>query len=114
MPYGRGQLWVDGRMVTAYRLAYEWWIGPIPDGWTIDHIECDNPGCVNPQHLKACTAKDNIRRAALRKTHCPRGHPYSGPNARIYINSAGITRRVCRACAVIGTTTYKRRKQMAE
>jgi hypothetical protein len=33
----------------------------------------------------------------LRKTHCPKGHPYSGDNLRLVANG---TSRQCRACGL--------------
>ena len=55
---------VDGksRKVRAHRLAHEWWVGPIPAGFEVDHL-CFNPGCVRPDHLEAVTREENTRRA---------------------------------------------------
>jgi hypothetical protein len=45
----------------THRLAYEEFIGAIPDGFTIDHL-CRVPCCCNPGHLEAISRADNIRR----------------------------------------------------
>lgn len=42
----------------AHRAAYELVKGAIPEGMHIDHM-CHNPGCVNPDHLRAVTHKQN-------------------------------------------------------
>lgn len=47
----------------------------VPLGMTVDHL-CFTPACVNPDHLEIASNRENIRRAAARKTHCPNGHPY--------------------------------------
>jgi len=73
--YGHGCLMIAGKSHRAHRLAYETWVGPIPEGLTIDHL-CRNPPCINPEHLEPVTNAENIRRAAAAnlKEHCKRGH----------------------------------------
>lgn len=44
---------------TAHRAAWELLVGPIPAGMHVDHI-CFNRGCVNPDHLRLATPKQNL------------------------------------------------------
>jgi len=88
-----------GQSFSAHRWLYERWVGPIPKGLVLDHL-CVNPPCVNPDHMEPVTQRDNVLRSRSHvavnaiKTHCKRGHPFSGDN--LFINSRG--HRVCRTC----------------
>lgn len=78
---GYGQIWVNRRYHPAHRVAYEMYVGPIPDGMQIDHL-CRVPACCNPYHLEPVTPRENTLRSMnpaaknAKKTHCPYGHPY--------------------------------------
>jgi len=105
----------DGkRQVFAHRFAYESERGKIPAGLTIDHL-CRNHLCVNPWHLEAVTAKENLLRgngapaANARKTHCKRGHALSGDN--LYAKSLRLGWRVCKTCARGAAKAYSKRKK---
>ena len=57
---GYGIIKHDARYEGAHRWAYRAWVGPIPEGLLIRH-ECDNPPCINPDHLETGTDADNAR-----------------------------------------------------
>lgn len=60
---GYGRFGVDSKDVYAHRFSYEEAYGTIPSGLVIDHI-CYNPVCVNPEHLRAVTPKQNLENRA--------------------------------------------------
>lgn len=94
--------WLTGAIQTrkAHRVAYEELVGPIPDGMELDHL-CRVTRCCNPAHLEPVTHRVNTRRGDQGqwqkvKTHCPKGHPYSGDN--LVVHASAPNHRRCRAC----------------
>ena len=88
----------NGRTQMAHRVAYELWVGPIPEGRTIDHL-CRVRWCMNPAHMEPVTQGENVLRGdtlAARnaaKTHCKHGHEFSERNTYQYKGN-----RICRRC----------------
>jgi hypothetical protein len=62
---GYGDLQINNQKHYAHRLAWELVNGDIPDGKIIIHT-CDNPLCVNPDHLDLSTQVENLHDAMLK------------------------------------------------
>ena len=97
---GYGHIGVDGRMHKVHRIVFENGVGPIPDGYVINHV-CSVRLCVRPEHLEAVSQRENVLHSNSRSiaklhsdlTHCKRGHPFSGDNIYWWRGS-----RRCRIC----------------
>ena len=57
---GYGVSNINKRKLAAHRASYILFIGEIPKGMYVLHT-CNNPTCVNPNHLRLGTQKDNVQ-----------------------------------------------------
>lgn len=55
-----GKFWMDGKTIPAHRASFILHHQANPDGKMVLHT-CDNPRCVNPDHLVLGTHRDNVR-----------------------------------------------------
>jgi hypothetical protein len=101
----------DGKTRVLHRYLYVCLVDEnIEDKTHLDHT-CKHMWCVNYiEHLEPVTCRENvvvrgvgITAMQALKTHCPRGHEYSG------INANGS--RICRICQRIQLQNSRRRRK---
>lgn len=87
----------------AHRISYFCFKGQIPKNYEIDHL-CRVRNCINPDHLESVTHKVNTLRGEtlpaknLKKTHCPKGHPYIETNIYLEKSKYNTLLRRCKTC----------------
>ena len=62
---GYGRITVNGRVELAHRVSMQEFRGVDPAGLSVCH-KCDNPCCINPEHLFVGTQLDNMRDCAAK------------------------------------------------
>ena len=115
---GYGALKIDGKFIAAHRLSFYLHNGYMPN---ICMHTCDNPPCVNPEHLVDGTPQEN-RLDCVRKnrhnpshrfknvTHCLHGHEYTEKNTYLWKMPNGNHARLCRTCNRRRMRDYRAKK----
>jgi hypothetical protein len=96
-----GSYYYNGRNQLAHRVSWQINFGPIPDGIHVLHT-CDNPSCVNPEHLRLGTHQDNMADRDAKGRQYDRNGEKNGRakltsedvnNIRMQYSSGSITRK---------------------
>ncbi len=109
-PEGYGR--VGGNRLYVHRVAYEYWVGPIQDGFELDHL-CRNRACGNPAHLEAVSHRVNVIRGIspfatfATATECKRGHPKTPANTYVRPDGRGS---MCRPCQKLRRERHRHTK----
>jgi len=97
---GYGKFHIKRVATPAHRIAWVLENGQIPGGLLVCH-KCDNPPCLNVDHLFLGTYADNLadmeakgRGAWQGRTHCPNGHTFTPEN----LLPAKKGRKLCKIC----------------
>ena len=119
---GYGLIRIKGKLIRAHRASWELFCGPIPDGLDALH-KCDNPPCVNTDHLYLGTNMQNVQDRVDRKRGADgvkhpnahftkeqiqdirrRYHPYRYPASKL---AAQFGVSVASIIAIVKRRTYK-------
>ena len=107
--YGAFSYYPDKPPIGAHVASHLFHIGEVPKGKIVRH-RCDNPPCVNPEHLLLGTNSDNMKDMFARnrqgssnrkRTHCRKGHEFTPENIVSKTDSDGTIQRNCRECIKI-------------
>jgi len=101
---GYGQFWIGHMFIAAHRYSWELSRGClVPEDKMILHL-CDNPGCVNPDHLYCGTQSDNMRDRHERGLKIP---PHITANPKLYEGEIWLIRKLRKVKSKRIYTRYK-------
>lgn len=106
--YGAFKYYQDRPAIGAHVASHLFHIGEVPKGQVVRH-SCDNPPCVNPEHLILGSFSDNVKdmfergrngSSTKKRTHCRRGHSFEEFGVYERKRKNGKSDRICRECSL--------------
>lgn len=110
---GYGMFRIGHRMVPAQRASYIIFNGDIPNRYILVCHHCDNPKCVNPNHLFLGTHQDNMDDMIKKGRNVKREKTKNGGSIR-WLNHIKITPEQIRQQHNAHNRAYRLRKKLAE
>ncbi len=113
--YGYGQVWWRDKEWRAHRMFYMYHKGEIPAGLFACH-KCDNPPCVNPDHIFLGTNNDNVQDCVRKgrqrssrgvKHHSAKLTPHQVVEARMRHFCGETTASLASAYGIVESAMYK-------
>jgi hypothetical protein len=117
--YGSFKYYQDKPAIGSHVSSYLFHIGEVPKGLFVCH-RCDNPPCVNPEHLFLDTNSGNMKDMfkkgrnppqTKKQTHCKKGHSFEEFEPIVYVKKQGRQigeeYRVCKECKRINDSKRK-------
>jgi hypothetical protein len=81
-PRAYGQFYYNGKTIVASRASHLLFVGEVPDGMDVCHT-CDNPLCVNPNHLFIGTRSENMKDCADKGRYFIQENPHLTHTAKL-------------------------------
>lgn len=94
---GYGVLGINYHTIRTHRFHWELKVGPIPEGFVIDHL-CHNRACARIEHLRLATSGQNARNLIGPSRNSKSGHlnihrTTNGYRVELMVNGKRISRR---------------------
>lgn len=113
---GYSRFWAQGKKWYAHVWAWTQKNGPVPEGEELDHFKCDTRWCVNDEHVRPATHRENLLRSNSNiasvnaaKEACDDGHAFDDENT--YWHDG---KRRCRKCAARYAREQRARQKAAQ
>jgi hypothetical protein len=117
--HGYGRMSWGNHVERTHRLAAHLWLGFDLNPKVVVRHRCDNPPCLNPEHLETGTQLNNVQDMVSRgranggpafQSECKSGHPFTDANVKL--DKKG--QRRCRECANETARKYRSRRTERE
>lgn len=91
--FGYGMIWHQGKAIPTNRLVLIFKDG-LPEFKAVAMHSCDNPPCVNPDHLRWGTHKENSKDMVAKNRHTIKPmYGESHPNSKLTIDAVSFIRK---------------------